>query len=274
MKKIAGLLLLLVFFSVAAFAETDKYTFTFDSEKAGQGDRLDLSEYGLSFFLPIGFEEKEVLNNENAICYYQRNDPWHSVEFLHCSYSTLEEAKGEYAGTTPIPASINGMDSIIFSYKASRENGDTLYVCDAFIAVPNHPIMNYYEESADQDSHALYLFIILPDDNAGSVESKESESKGEEGTQQKESAPAESAPTKTESVKEEAELNETRSIRTQKDGSVNVRKSPSSDSERIASAAPDSVFPLISISENGWYEIRLRDGTTGFISPNLGRIIE
>ena len=50
----------LVVLSVSAFAETD-YTFTFNSETAGQGEKLDFSEYGLSFFLPEGFELKEVV---------------------------------------------------------------------------------------------------------------------------------------------------------------------------------------------------------------------
>ena len=38
--------------------------------------------------------------------------------------------------------------------------------------------------------------------------------------------------------------------------------------------APLAVNNFKFLAENGWYEIRLRDGTTGFISPNLGRIVE
>ena len=274
MKKIAYLLFLLVVLSVSAFAETD-HTYTFNSETAGQGEKLDLSEYGLSFFLPEGFELKEVVNNDKAICYYQRNNPWHSVEFLTCDYATLEEAKNEYADTTPMQANVNGMDSVIFAFKNRTNNGEELFVCDVFIAVPNHSIINYYEESADQSDLALYLLNVLPAEGiekAETVEEEPKETKPE--TEKAVSAEPEKPSADTETAKAEVSFSGERSIRTQKEGSVNVRKSPSSDSERIGAAAPDSVFPLVSISENGWYEIRLRDGTTGFISPNLGRIVE
>lgn len=269
MKKIAYLLFLLVVLSVSAFAETD-HTYTFNSETAGEGEKLDLSEYGLSFFLPEGFELKEVVNDK-AICYYQRNNPWHSVEFLTCDYPSLEEAKKEYANFTPVQANVNGMDSIIFSGKDAKD----LFVVDVYIAVPNHPIINYYEESAVLIDHGKYLANILPAEGiekAETVEEEPKETKPE--TEKAVSAEPEKPSADTETAKAEVSFNGERSIRTQKEGSVNVRKSPSSDSERIGAAAPDSVFPLVSISENGWYEIRLRDGTTGFISPNLGRIVE
>ena len=274
MKKIAYLLFLLVVLSVSAFAETD-YTFTFNSETAGQGEKLDFSEYGLSFFLPEGFELKEVVNNDKAICYYQRNNPWHSVEFLTCDYATLEDAKNEYADTTPVQANVNGIDSVIFAFKSPNDKGEDLFVVDVFIAVPNHPIINYYEESPDQIGHGIYLANVLPAEGiekAETVEEEPKETKPE--TEKAVSAEPEKPSADTETAKAEVSFSGERSIRTQKEGSVNVRKSPSSDSERIGAATPDSVFPLVSISENGWYEIRLRDGTTGFISPNLGRIVE
>ena len=278
MKKIANLIfLLLIFISVSSFAETEMdYAFTFNSEIAGSGKNLDLSEYGLSFFLPDGFEQKDVLNNNRALCYYQRNNPWHSVEFLSCDYNTLDDAKKEYADVTPILAEVNGLNGIIFAYKTLGKDGKELFICDVFIEVPNHMIVNYFEESADQKDLALYLCNILPDESTEKAASQESKPDAET-LHQENSTVLESSDTDSEkTTKSELpdKINEKRSIRTQKDGTVNVRKSPSPDSERIGSAAPDSIFPLISVSENGWYEIRLRDGTTGFISPNLGRIIE
>ena len=273
MKKIAYLLFLLVVLSVSAFAETD-YTFTFNPETAGQGEKLDLSEYGLSFFLPEGFELKEVLNNDKALCYYQRNNPWHSVEFLTCDYASLEEAKEEYADTTPMLANVNGMDSVLFAFKSLTKSGEELFVCDVFIAVPNHPVINYYEESADQNDLALYLLNVLPAESITKAETAEDETKEEKRETEKAASAEPEKSSVAGTAKAEVDFDGERSIRTQRDGSVNVRKTPSSDGERIGTAAPDSIFPLLSISENGWYEIRLRDGTTGFISPNLGRIIK
>lgn len=51
------------------------------------------------------------------------------------------------------------------------------------------------------------------------------------------------------------------------DGSsfVNIRQKPALNSEKIGQAKDDDAFEYISLNA-GWYEIRLNDGTTGFIS--------
>jgi len=47
--------------------------------------------------------------------------------------------------------------------------------------------------------------------------------------------------------------------------SVNIRQSPTTDSEKIGKARGGDTFKYVSMNSD-WYEIRLDDGTTGFIS--------
>ncbi len=47
--------------------------------------------------------------------------------------------------------------------------------------------------------------------------------------------------------------------------SVNIRRKPTIDSEKIGEAKDSDTFEFISIN-SGWYEVKLTDGSTGFIS--------
>ena len=164
MKKIVGVVFLLICIIVSAFSIAEMYVFTFDTETPGGGKVIDLSEQGLSIYLPKGFEQKKVLNNDSAIFYYERNKPWHSVEFLTCNYRTLDEAESEYEDTTPLEVDVNGMDCILFAFTANTIDGSDLYVCDVFIDVPNYGVVNYYEESGNSQDIARYLANIVPYD--------------------------------------------------------------------------------------------------------------
>lgn len=54
---------------------------------------------------------------------------------------------------------------------------------------------------------------------------------------------------------------------------INIRQSPSIDSEKIGTAANGESFEII--SENaGWYEVKLKDGSSGFILTSLTYIQE
>lgn len=46
---------------------------------------------------------------------------------------------------------------------------------------------------------------------------------------------------------------------------VNIREKPTTRSEKIAKAKDGDIFEFVSI-ESGWYEVKLADGSTGFIS--------
>jgi hypothetical protein len=51
--------------------------------------------------------------------------------------------------------------------------------------------------------------------------------------------------------------------------SANVREDSSADSELVYIARHGQSYRVLSIAENGWFEIQLPDGKTGFISPQL-----
>ncbi|MBQ8094756.1 MAG: SH3 domain-containing protein [Clostridia bacterium] len=55
---------------------------------------------------------------------------------------------------------------------------------------------------------------------------------------------------------------------------VNVRKEPDAKASRIGTATPGKTYGLISQADNGWYEIVLEDGTTGFVSYKVAQKIE
>ncbi len=57
-------------------------------------------------------------------------------------------------------------------------------------------------------------------------------------------------------------------------GSVNVREKSSQDSARVGSADAGAMYPCLGVAENGWYKIRLADGTVGYVSNNLATLIE
>ncbi|MBQ8093707.1 MAG: SH3 domain-containing protein [Clostridia bacterium] len=253
MKKILICLMLMLCIFGTAAAENNVYVFTFDASSEGNGEMLDLTEYGVRYFLPEGFDGKTVTNNKNAICFYERSEPYHSVEFLVCGYNTLEEALGEYADVSAVQINVNGMNGIAFPFIS----GAGLYVNDAFLEVPQYGILNFYEEAASQDELALYLNNVFA---------------AEAPVKPEETVTEESALSETASVT--VETTEGQYVRTHKEGKINVRKTPDSSSERVGVLSENSLFPLLSIAENGWYEIEMRDGTTGFISPNLAKIVK
>lgn len=55
--------------------------------------------------------------------------------------------------------------------------------------------------------------------------------------------------------------------------SVNVREQSDVDSAKVGTAGAGELYPCLSIAPNGWYEIELPDGTTGFVSPNVSTLI-
>jgi len=54
-----------------------------------------------------------------------------------------------------------------------------------------------------------------------------------------------------------------------KSGSVNVREGDSTDARKVGSAKAGHSYPCLAISENGWYLIRLDDGTEGYVTNTL-----
>ena len=57
-------------------------------------------------------------------------------------------------------------------------------------------------------------------------------------------------------------------------GSANVRKAGNGESEVVGAVIEGSSYKVLSIDENGWYELLLSDGATGFISPKLVKFTE
>ena len=54
-----------------------------------------------------------------------------------------------------------------------------------------------------------------------------------------------------------------------KSGAVNVRERDTTESAKIGSAKAGAVYPCLSISPNGWYQIELADGTIGYVTNTL-----
>lgn len=63
-------------------------------------------------------------------------------------------------------------------------------------------------------------------------------------------------------------------VRINRGSNPNVRKSPSADSKRLGVAKSNQVYPLIEISNNNWYRIKLEDGTTGWIAGGFAEIVK
>jgi len=55
---------------------------------------------------------------------------------------------------------------------------------------------------------------------------------------------------------------------------VNVRAESDADSARVGYAESKQTYPCLSIAENGWYQIVLDDGTIGYISGKMGKLVE
>ena len=55
-------------------------------------------------------------------------------------------------------------------------------------------------------------------------------------------------------------------------GTVNVRAAAGQKGKKIGAVKTGEYLELVSVAENGWLEIRLEDGKTGFISPKMGEI--
>lgn len=63
-------------------------------------------------------------------------------------------------------------------------------------------------------------------------------------------------------------------VKIRDDGGVNVRKESNSDSAKVGTAKAGATYPLLSVADNGWYEIQLSDGTTGYVSPKMSSLVE
>ena len=68
-----------------------------------------------------------------------------------------------------------------------------------------------------------------------------------------------------------AEQEMTLTVRIRDGKAVNVRQTPSKSGEAIGWAFGGESYPLLSTAENGWVEIRLPNGKTGFVSPKMIR---
>lgn len=72
----------------------------------------------------------------------------------------------------------------------------------------------------------------------------------------------------------EAEEKAQRFVQIRKDGSVNVRQKSNADSRRVGTAKANAKYPLLSVAKNGWFEIQLEDGTSGFVSPKMAKVLD
>ena len=54
-----------------------------------------------------------------------------------------------------------------------------------------------------------------------------------------------------------------------KSGNANVRETAEATSRRVGVARAGRSYPLLSVSENGWYKILLPGGVVGFVSPKM-----
>ena len=61
----------------------------------------------------------------------------------------------------------------------------------------------------------------------------------------------------------------TLTVRIREGKAVNVREKPSASGKALGWAMGGERYPLLSTAENGWLEIRLPDGKTGFVSPKM-----
>ena len=63
-------------------------------------------------------------------------------------------------------------------------------------------------------------------------------------------------------------------VRIRESGAVNVRSAPSADSKRIGIAKAGGTYSYISTAQNGWYRIRLEDGTEGYVSNKVSALLQ
>lgn len=66
----------------------------------------------------------------------------------------------------------------------------------------------------------------------------------------------------------------TQSVRIHADGAVNVRSEADAKSAKVGSAKASGTYPVLSIAENGWFEITLEDGTIGYVSPKVADLVQ
>ena len=64
----------------------------------------------------------------------------------------------------------------------------------------------------------------------------------------------------------------TRYIRIRNGKNINVRRTPDTSAVRIGMAVAGKQYQLLGIADNGWYEIELEDGKTGYVSNKLASI--
>ena len=57
-------------------------------------------------------------------------------------------------------------------------------------------------------------------------------------------------------------------------GTVNVRKASDKNSQKVGSAYSGSTYEYLEIASNGWYKIRLDDGTIGYISGKMAKVVD
>ena len=57
-----------------------------------------------------------------------------------------------------------------------------------------------------------------------------------------------------------------------KSGPINVREGDSTDTKKVGSAKAGKTYPCFGVSPNGWYLIRLEDGTEGYVTGTLSTL--
>lgn len=62
-------------------------------------------------------------------------------------------------------------------------------------------------------------------------------------------------------------------VKIHREGTINVRALPDEKSQRIGIAKADGVYTCTGITENGWYRIVMRDGSQGYVSKKLSRLV-
>ena len=63
-------------------------------------------------------------------------------------------------------------------------------------------------------------------------------------------------------------------IRIKGNGKANIRAKADTDSKVVGAASPNRKYKLISVTDNGWFEIQADDGVIGFVHPNMAEIAE
>lgn len=242
-----------------AVAENDVKTFAFISKEAGEGERLLLTELNLELFCPEGFKRNTEQEKGEVLYCFEQADPEYHVLFLKTGYASLEEAVTEegkqYEGIQPISVKVNGMDGAVFAIQGNTD-GVLIYVLDGYLQNKSGDIINYYEYVLQQENLAKMLPNVMP---------------ASEASLQKAADIAAKEPEQTESGSEETtDAGMPKRIRVHKEGSINVRKEPDPNGERVGAAAANKIYDVISM-KNGWYLIEIETGATGYVSPKVVR---